>query len=458
MDAHPLGRSMRLSITEGALATAMGTLQSGAFLTGFALLLGATPLQVGILAALPTLSSVLQAAGSYWLRGQTQRKRLCVRSFVVSRLLWTPILLVPALTLIGGDAAGVWVVIALIGIGSVFNSIGGVAWLSWIRDLIPDHRRIAFFGRRQQFDTVFALSLSIAGAAFIDWWRQSFPASSGGYLAVFAVGIVSGVIGVLVLNRIPDEQVEKPEDVSLTEAFGAPLGDSQFRRLLTFYAAWNLAVQIAAPFFVVYMLQQLALPLWYVTVLHTLGSVGALVTNRLWVRWSEKYGVQPVIFIATLVDTLFPLAWVFITPSSAWILPLIFLINVCNAPLATGPINLAFRLAPRSKAPTYMGQLNAVIGLVGGLAAILGGYLVGLLESEAQSTVLLSGWAPLKVLFFLSFVGRFASLVLLARIKEPAGAVVEAETSIVAEPATLAFAGATSVGSSADLEVLDNAA
>jgi MFS family permease len=452
---------MRLSVAEGALATAMGTLQSGAFLTGFALLLGASPLQVGILAALPTLASVLQAAGSFWLSG-VPRKRLCVRSFIASRLMWAPILLVPALSLWDQGAAGVWCIIAMLAAGSIFNAIGGVAWLSWIRDLIPDQKRIGFFARRNQLDTVFALSLSIAGAAFVDWWQQAFPQSALGYVVVFGVGIACGLLGVLLLNAIPDEQEETAsETISLATVFHAPLRDSQFRRLLTFYSAWNLAVQIAAPFFVVYMLQKLALPLWYVTVLHTLGSVGALVTNRLWVRWSEKYGVQPVVFAATLVDALFPLAWLFITPATAWILPLVFLINLVNAPLATGPINLVFRMAPRHKAPTYMGQLNAVIGLVGGLAAILGGYLAGLLTVESSAVSLLGGWEPLKILFLLSFVGRFASLFLLARVSDAdVATIAEAAAASGSEQPSLALSAASSTPAMdiAVADVLENAA
>src|SRR5688572_7909311 len=67
MEAGHWHRCLKLSLAEGALATAMGTLQSGVFLMGFALLLGASPLVLGLLAALPALAQLAQLVGAAWM-------------------------------------------------------------------------------------------------------------------------------------------------------------------------------------------------------------------------------------------------------------------------------------------------------------------------------------------------------------------------------------------------------
>ena len=75
----------------------MGTLLGGVFLTGFALELGASRLQIGIMAALPTLGHAAQFAGASILNRTGRSKQLCMLATWTSRLLWLPILLVPFL-------------------------------------------------------------------------------------------------------------------------------------------------------------------------------------------------------------------------------------------------------------------------------------------------------------------------------------------------------------------------
>src|SRR5882672_9442416 len=59
-------RGMRLSIWDGAFATVHGSLTAGAFLTGFALWLGANDLALGLLTAIPTFAGLVQIVASYF--------------------------------------------------------------------------------------------------------------------------------------------------------------------------------------------------------------------------------------------------------------------------------------------------------------------------------------------------------------------------------------------------------
>jgi hypothetical protein len=54
-----------MSLYESALSTILMTFVGGAFLTGFALIIGASNFQIGLLAALPTFANLSQVFGSY---------------------------------------------------------------------------------------------------------------------------------------------------------------------------------------------------------------------------------------------------------------------------------------------------------------------------------------------------------------------------------------------------------
>ncbi|RIK87956.1 MAG: hypothetical protein DCC67_01205 [Planctomycetota bacterium] len=414
MDAQQWRRCVRISIAEGALAAAMGTLLSGVFLTGFAMELGASRLQIGVLAALPSLASVVQLAGAWLLRRGFNRKRLCLGAVTASRLCWAAVLVIP-LAGAGGSSAAVVALIALVGVSSLFGSLAGVAWLSWIRDLVPAEERLGFLGFRSQINTVLALVLGVAGAGFLDWWNKAQPHTMGGFFCVLAAAIACGLIAIPVLNRLQDPgrgaaAVDSSTAVGSTRESGA-----NFRRLVAFYMAWNLACSLAAPFFSVFMLEKLHLPYWHITALYALQSLAGLAATGWWTSLGKWMGPRRVVFAATLGEAFFPLGWMFMGAETTWALPLLFLFGVFQAPLAVGAHTLVMRLAPDERASSCLAAFNATMGLVMAGAAVLGGWVSTLVTAQplVVSGVEIGG---LKLVFFLSFVGRLASLALLNRV------------------------------------------
>jgi MFS family permease len=440
MNAGALRRSMRLSIAEGALATSMATLLSGVFLTGFALSLGASKLEIGLLAALPFLSNVAQLGGAYVLERTGQRKWLCVGSLLLSRLVWLPVLATPLM-----PAEWRWLMapllLVIVGTSSVLSGIGGVAWLSWIRDLVPQAQRIRFLATRNQFDSALALTLSIAGAAFADAWLARWPGTQGGFASVFMTALACGFVGIRLLSAIPDENPPADRESGVLDLMSAPLRDANFRRLLSYFSAWQLAVNLAAPFFAVYLLETLRLPLWKVTALHALGSIVGLAANRFWSRLGERFGAKPVLLVASFGEALYPALWLFIVPGTEWALPAVFAFTgLFSSPIATGGHNLVLGVVPERNASPFMATFSAVTGPMAAGAAVLGGLLATTLGSDATLGPLpLNG---LQIVFALSMVVRLGSLFLLGRVREPGASSVRVMLSRVTErravpPATI---------------------
>ena len=77
-------RGLRLSIVEGSLSNIHVTVCAGAFLTGFALMLGAGDFELGLIAALPFLGQLFQFVGAYLEERLGERRRMTVISCGVS--------------------------------------------------------------------------------------------------------------------------------------------------------------------------------------------------------------------------------------------------------------------------------------------------------------------------------------------------------------------------------------
>ncbi len=416
MDAHEWRRCVRLSVAEGALSTAMGTLLSGVFLTAFALSLGATPLHIGILAALPSLATTAQLLGARILNAGVNRKRFCVGSIAASRIVWAAVLVLPVLN-VGVSRCAIAVLMAVVAVSSVLASLGGVASLSWIRDLVPHGKRFGFLGLRNQINVVLALVLSVGGAFFLDWWSETYPGSSTGFGWVLGAAILCGFLAVPILGRLDDPGPAKGTTVSIKPDL-APLKHRNFRNLVLFYIIWNLANNLAAPFFALYMIQNLQLPFWHIMALQSFASVVGLAATQVWTALGHRIGTRQVVFLATLGDAFCPACWLFVSPDTVWALPFLFLFGVFNTPLAVGGHALLMHIAPDQRAPSYLALFNAIVGVVMCAAAIGGGYIANSLATQELSVGSDSVFG-LKLVFLLSFVGRLASLSLLGKVVSP---------------------------------------
>ena len=420
MNEGSLGRSMRLSVAEGGLATAMGSLFSGVFLTGFAVSLEASRLQIGILFALPALCGVAQLAGSYWIERGGRARQLCLWMTLLSRLLFLPVLLVPLLATGLTAQSKVWWVVGLMALSHILGSLGGVAWLTWIKALIPAKARVSFFGRRNLVNTFLSFAVCLAGGLLVDAWGSGDQARIIGFAGVFVVAMTCGLVSWALAMRIPEGAASPTviEAAPFLSKLSAPVKEANFRRVVLFYTVWNLATNIAAPFVPVFFMQKLGLPFWYIIALSTLSSAMGMVANNFWTRLAERFGMKPVVLLATIGDALFPLALVLVSPQWTWVLLLIHLTGVFNTPIAIGPDNFLLKLAPDRNASTYMAVFRAFVGPASALAAVVGGYLAGM-WSEASFEIGSLAFGGLQLVFLLSCLGRLGSLAFLAKVVEP---------------------------------------
>jgi hypothetical protein len=299
------------------------------------------------------------------------------------------------------------------------NSVAGVAWLSWTRRLVPDSARVGFLSRRNFMTVLLSVSLGMLVGVFLDQWNAGHPRSLGGFVMVLAVALAAGFCSCFCMAKVP---AADPPNHDPPAAFAPlirlPFQQPNFRRVILFYVLWNLSVNVAAPFFVVVMLRRLELPLWDVAALTTMSSMLGLLLNGCWARLTERFGIKPVIFLATAADALVPLAWVFVGAPASVLLLVIHFFGAFTPPLSMGPNNLVLRLAPAARTSAYMAVFSATVGIVSALAAIAGGAFSGMMADLEWSFAGVS-FGALNTVFLFSFAGRLASLFVLHSIEEP---------------------------------------
>lgn len=386
-----LHRGLRLVVLDGMASQVMATLAGGVFLTAYALSLGASGTVVGLLAAIPFLAQVFQVPGILIVERLRRRRLVTVAAAFggrVSLLTVAGAVLLPepwALpVMIGGLAAY-----------SAFGAVVGCAWNGWMRDLVPQRCLGRFFGRRLFVTTALGAALSYAAARLVDGW-------GGGEADVYAwlvlAGAAAGFVGVGLLAATPEPAMapRRAED-RLLPLLAEPFRDANFRRLMVFLGVWGFALNLAAPFFTVFMLQDLGLGMGVVVPLTIAGQVANLAVLKLWGRLADRLGNKPVLVVCGLLHVAVLAGWTFVTfpEAHAFTVPLLVVLHVvlgvATAGVTLSASTIALKLAPAGKGTAYLAMNGMVAALGAGIAPLLGGVFADAVAAQELSFTLTWG-------------------------------------------------------------------
>ena len=121
-------------IHDGLTTQIMSTLTGSTFLVAFAAALGASNLIIGLLAAIPALSSVIQIPAIYLVEKYGKRKSITVLASALSRSFLLVIACIPFVFPLTVTLPLIMVALVL---NSLLSAIGGCSWNSWMHDLVP---------------------------------------------------------------------------------------------------------------------------------------------------------------------------------------------------------------------------------------------------------------------------------------------------------------------------------
>lgn len=384
----------RVMIAEGVFSRAMEGVTGGVILAGFALALGASDFEIGLLAAIPFLAQLAHLPAIVLLSRFPDRRRLAVAAATTARVLFFLVALLPFLAL---PVRPVSAVIAVLACYATIATLGGASWQVWVRELVPRERLGAYFGRRMAVLSAVGLVTLLASGQFVSYWSARHPERAVEAFAIlFALGGVLGLASVAVLRRAPSRRAPEQRPEPFHRILREPFQDSNYRRVLVFLGAWGFAANIALPFVSVVLLRTLGYSVAVVTLLAALSQVANIGGLRLWAPLTDRYGNKPVLGLAASVFLVGMALWVLMpkvpatgTLVTAGFVHILFGFAVAGLDVASNGI--VMKMAKEDMAPAYLSSASLVKAVATGVAPLLGGTLAMLL-ADRVFTVRLS-WA-----------------------------------------------------------------
>jgi MFS family permease len=430
-------RSLRASCTEGVFAELFGACAGSTVLTGWALHLGASPLEVGLVASLPQLAQTVQLPAA-WATALLGRRRVAVASITLSRQVLLPLALLPFLPLSNGGQRVLLVAVAAL---SAARSVAGNnAWTSWMGELVPDRLRGRYFGRRTALCTVFGTTAGLGVARLLDA-AAGARATSLALAALTVAASAAGLTTAALLLRQHEPGAPPRRAPSLEDAL-RPLRDPRARDLLAYQLAWNSAVGLAGGYFTFHLLHNLRAGFTVVALHAALGASARVVSVPLWGRALDRHGAATVLAACSFAAAGLPLLWLGTSPEVLWPIAIDALVGgVAWGGHALAIFAVPLDVGPRRDRPFYLAAFSMAGGVAYAAATAAGGTIATVVPRLAPR---LDGAAHgLGPVFVLSAAGRLASAFLAVRLAEGgAGSLRELhrEATVAARRGALAVA------------------
>jgi MFS family permease len=399
----------------------MGTLTTGPFLVAFALQMGGSNFAVGLLAAIPFLTQLFQLPAVFLVEAARRRRVICIIGESVSRL--SLLVMAAAAFAPEGGTAVALLVIGLF-LHASFGAVAGCSWNSWMRDFVPQQRLGAVFAKRLLMAAALSALLSFLGGAFVDAWSGLVTLERGfAYAVLVLIGAACGGLGIKVVSGIPEPPMPPTTGASLMTMLRRPLADPNFRRLMTFLGTWNLAVNLAAPFFTVFMLTTLHMDMTSVMVMSVISLVPNVLLIGVWGRYADRFSNKTILAVCGPMFILAIFAWTFVTfpekhgYTMHMLVAIHILMGMATAGVTLASGNIGLKLAPKGEATAYLALLSLVNALAAGVAPIFGGLFADFFAQRELALVMQwfsperSATVPILILRHWGFFFIFATLV-----------------------------------------------
>lgn len=376
-------------------ASVVGACSGGAVLTAWALQLGASPLLLGTLWALPYLAQLVQPVAA-WLTSTLGAKRVAVSATTAGRQMLWGLALLPLLPSVRVRQEAL---LACLCIFAVAGVVGNNAWTSWVAVLVPGPVRGRYFGRRTARAALVGTVASLAVGAALDAGAARGLATRA-LAATSAAGAAFGLVCTLLMAR----QDPVPASAPLgARALLAPLGDPRARRMLAFQSAWSLSTGVAASFYSAHALGALGLGVTGFAAYTTAFSLVRSAAAPAWGRVVDRVGARPVLVGCAIVSAAASGLWVAAAPGRTWPIAA----DAILSGVALGGMDLATFVLPMSiAAPTDVPALVAAASMAAGVAfggaSIAGGAILGAVVDVPAATAV-------RGLFAVSALGRLVA-------------------------------------------------
>lgn len=388
-------KNQRRFIYNGIVSSSHDTLVLTIFLTGYALWLGATDSQAGMISSILFMAQLLQVLFvSLWKRVKVKKRVIPIVAFA-SRFIIFLVVILPNLVnrhklielpVLGSISMGFLVFLGVFFVGTTVGSSAGIQMNLWMMRIVPRDIRGTFFSSRNRITMILSMVISFVISKMLDYFRIN-QRDYWGFLIIFSLALILAFLDMLIVNSIGDvEEVERQisNNNPLSELL-IPLKDSYYMRMLVCMALWALASQITLPFLGVYQISQLRIGYLSIALLTSLQTFFSFVSAKLWGQLANRKSWMRIYNLSVLLFVIQMFTWLFVTSSHGLFLIAVYLqAGIFGPAYMMAIFNLPYSYLKKGSETVYISVATIVLSIANILGVFIGGWVL--------NKKLLNGW------------------------------------------------------------------
>jgi MFS family permease len=377
---------------------------AAAFNAAYALRLGATNAEIGLLSSIPALLALLiTIPGGQLLNRRARRMPWVVGSLALARIGYLIVALIPFLGLPNPGTVVIWALILLSAPASFF----GVGWNSMLADVVPESQRARVFAARN----IISAMVVTAGTFVAARWLAVtlFPIN---YQVVYAVGFVGAALSTFYITRmrVPDSVVAPAATQRITPralivgARDAFRQQPDFTKIVVSTLAHGLGLWMIGPIYVLYYVRQLGASDGWIGTNAMIANLTPVIGYYVWQRVVARRGENWVLRVTISLIGLYPIL-VGLTPNLTVILLWTGLQGLIASGINLGHFPMLLKVCPAGGRPLYLGIYTTIMNIGAFIMPLVGvwladqvGFMPALIAGGAMCLLgsSLFRWWPLK--------------------------------------------------------------
>jgi len=395
----------------------------------FAKSLGASSLVLGTMAALTPLLNILQLLAARFLH-RAGYKRFVLAGWGARTFFTLCITLIPIWP--GLEASTrLWLLIAALFCFNFLRGFSAGAWLPWLTALVPEQVRGRFLSRDNAFMHVGSLVALLVSA-----WVMAGSVEPEEYAAVFAIGLLTALISLWFVKRVPEAQSHEERIRSgVAVPWAAMLRYAPFARLLRFATVYAAVIGSVGVFTVEYLAVRVKFDESTIFLLGAFSFVGALAGLAITAPRLDASGSKPWLRRGLLLMAATIFGWLTLAsglvPGWPWLVGMLtFLGGLAGAVFGVASTRIVMGSVPAMGRNHFFALFTVISGIGLGGAPIVWG---AILDALGPLNVVVAGLTldRYTIYFAALFIFAWINIRLVASLHE--GAPVDMTMPIATE-------------------------
>lgn len=362
-------RHLEIEVFWAALLSA-----AAAFNSAYALRLGATNAQIGLLSSIPALITLLVTipAGEL-LNRRAKRMPYLIWSLALTRIAYLFLAIIPWLGIAQPGTIVIWTLILFTAPAALF----GLSWNSMLADVVPETKRARLFAVRN----IIVAVVVTAGTFIAGRWLAVtiFPVN---YQVIYLIGFAGSLLSTYYITRmrVPDSVVQPVVQRVMTPKvlfMGARDAFRQrpdFTRIVVSTLTHGMGLWMIGPIYVLYFVRQLGASDGWIGTNATIANLTPVLGYYFWQRVVARRGEKWVLKLTISVIGLYAVL-VGLTPN----LTVILLWTALQGLIAPG-VNLShfpmlLKVCPAEGRPLYLGIYSTIMNIGAFIMPLVGVWL-----------------------------------------------------------------------------------